>query len=116
MRKQVLFSVMLTLGVMGGLTMCPTPAMASIQQSQTIKVGGQVVDQEGEPLIGATIRLKGSENGVITDLDGNFQLDAPANATLVVSYVGYYPFPHPVSESGYRTASAPQRLPFDLTA
>ena len=80
---------MLTLGVMGGLTMCPTPAMASIQQSQTIKVGGQVVDQEGEPLIGATIRLKGSENGVVTDLDGNFQLDAPANATLVVSYVGF---------------------------
>ena len=89
MRKQVFFSVLLTLGVMGGLTMCPTPVMASVTQSQTIKVSGQVVDQEGEPLIGATIRLKGSENGVVTDLDGNFQLDAPANATLVVSYVGF---------------------------
>ena len=88
MRKQ-LISVMLTLSVVGGLTSCPIPAMASVEQAQTIKVSGQVVDQDGEPLIGATVRVKGSQAGSVTDIDGNFQLDAPSNATLVVSYVGY---------------------------
>ena len=89
MRKQLLFSVLLTLGVMGGITCCPTSVMASVTQSQTIKVTGQVVDQDGEPLIGATVQLKGAQSGVITDIDGNFTIDAPANGTLVVSYVGF---------------------------
>ena len=75
------------LGFLGGLSVCPIPAMAAVQQ--TIKVGGQVVDQEGEALIGATVKLKGAQTGVITDFDGNFTIDAPANGTLVVSYVGY---------------------------
>ena len=89
MRKQVLFSAMLCLGAMCGLTMIPTTAAAAVEQQQTIKVSGQVVDQEGEPLIGATIKLKNAQTGVITDFDGNFTIDAPANGTLVVSYVGY---------------------------
>ena len=88
MRKQVLFSLMFILGMLGGLIVCPIPAMASVAQ-QTIKVSGQVVDQDGEPLIGATVKVKGSQTGVVTDYEGNFQLDAPSNATLVVSYVGY---------------------------
>ena len=74
---------------MAGFTFCPTTAMASVQQDQTIKVSGQVVDQSGEPLIGATVRLKGAQSGVVTDFDGNFEISAPANGTLVVSYVGY---------------------------
>ncbi len=89
MRKHVLFSAMLFWGTMVGFTACPVPAVASVQQQQTIKVSGQVVDQDGEPLIGATIRLKNAEGGVVTDLDGNFSMDVPANATLVVSFVGY---------------------------
>ncbi|MBO5626714.1 MAG: TonB-dependent receptor [Prevotella sp.] len=88
MRKQ-LISVMLTLSLVGGLTASTVPAMASVEQAQIIKVSGQVVDQDGEPLIGATVRVKGSQTGSVTDIDGNFQLDAPANGTLVVSYVGY---------------------------
>ena len=79
---------MLSLGMLGGLSVCPVPAMASVTQ-QTIKVSGQVVDQEGEPLIGATIKVKGAQSGAITDFDGKFSIDAPANGTLVVSYVGY---------------------------
>ena len=89
MRKELLFSAMLFSSVLAGFTLCPTTAMASVQQDQTIKVSGQVVDQEGEPLIGATIKLKNAQTGVITDFDGNFTIDAPANGTLVVSYVGY---------------------------
>ena len=63
--------------------------MASEAPNQNIKVSGQVVDTDGEPLIGATVRVKGSDTGVITDLDGNFQVDASANATLLISYVGF---------------------------
>ena len=80
---------MLSLGMVGGLSTYSVPAMASVQQDQTIKVSGQVVDQEGEPLIGATIKVKGAQSGAITDFDGKFSIDAPANGTLVVSYVGY---------------------------
>ena len=79
---------MLSLGMLGGLLVCPSPVMASVTQ-QTVKVGGQVVDQDGEPLIGATVKVKGAQSGAITDVDGNFELSVPANATLVVSYVGY---------------------------
>ena len=88
MRKQVLFSVMFILSMLGGLTVCPVSVMASVAQ-QTIQVSGQVVDQNGEALIGATVKVKGSTTGVATDFEGNFQLNAPSDATLVVSYVGY---------------------------
>ena len=90
MQKQ-LFSVMLVLGMMGGAAIS-TPAFAAQTmqtKAETIKVKGQVVDQDGEPLMGATVKVKGMNGGAVTDLDGNFQLDAPANGTLVVSYVGY---------------------------
>ena len=90
MRKHVLFSVMLLLGVFGGLTFCSVSVMASsMALQQTIKVSGQVIDQDGEPLIGATVRVKGTQVATVTDIDGNFQLDAAQNATLVVSYIGY---------------------------
>ena len=88
MRKQ-LISVMLCLTALGGLMTCPTPVYASVLQSQTIKTQGQVVDEQGEPLIGVNVMVKGSRTGTVTDLDGKFQLDVPANATLVISYVGY---------------------------
>ena len=45
---------------------------------------------KGEPVIGATVMVKGSTNGTITDFDGNFILnDVSSNASLIVSYVGY---------------------------
>ncbi len=80
---------MLTFGVVGGLVFTANPAIAAEAPQQNVKVSGQVVDPDGEPLIGATVRVKGTDTGTMTDLDGNFQLDAPSSATLVVSYVGY---------------------------
>jgi TonB-linked SusC/RagA family outer membrane protein len=53
------------------------------------KVSGTVVDVQGETIIGASVVVKGTTNGIITDLDGKFNLDVPANAVLQVSYVGY---------------------------
>ena len=88
MRKQQI-SVMLCLAALGGLMTCPMPVSASVLQSQTIKTQGQVVDEQGEPLIGVNVMVKGSRTGAVTDLDGKFQLEVPANATLVISYVGY---------------------------
>ena len=55
---------------------------------QTKKVTGNISDSMG-PLIGATIKEKGTGNGVVTDLDGNFSINVKPGATLVISYVGY---------------------------
>jgi TonB-dependent starch-binding outer membrane protein SusC len=52
------------------------------------KITGKITDAEGG-LPGATVAVKGTSNGVITDVDGNFSVDAPAGATLVISSVGY---------------------------
>ena len=58
--------------------------------AQTLKVTGTVVDEDnGEPLIGVSVLEKGTTNGIITDLDGNFSLNVAENAILQFSYVGY---------------------------
>lgn len=54
------------------------------------KVTGQIVDEQGEPLIGVNVLIKGSSTGVISDLDGNYTLvTSEANPTLQFSYIGY---------------------------
>lgn len=63
-------------------------SVLSIQQQRT-KVSGTVVDAKGEPIIGASIRVRGSKTGVITDLDGKFLINVPLGSTLTISYVGY---------------------------
>ena len=59
-----------------------------IATAQT-QVRGVVVDELGEPIIGATVLIKGTSQGTVTDFNGSFTLMAPAEGTLVVSYVGY---------------------------
>lgn len=56
---------------------------------QKISVKGKVVDVNGEPIIGATIKELGTTNGTITDFDGNFSFDVAKDAKLEISYVGY---------------------------
>ena len=56
---------------------------------KTSKITGIVKDANGEPIIGANITVKGQSIGTITDIDGQFTLDAPEDATLQVSYIGY---------------------------
>lgn len=58
----------------------------SLQQK---KINGVVMDKSGAPIIGANILVKGTTNGTITDMEGRFSLEVPANATLQVSYIGY---------------------------
>lgn len=57
--------------------------------AQGVTVKGTVLDENQEPLIGATVQVKGETTGAAADLDGNFALKAKKNATLVVSYIGY---------------------------
>lgn len=60
---------------------------ALAQQQQTVV--GQVLDAQKEPLIGVSVLEKGTNNGAITDIDGNFKLSVGSNAALVFSYIGY---------------------------
>lgn len=69
---------MLTLAFM----LCGIAAQAAV-------VKGTVTDTSGEPLIGATVMVAGSNNGTATDVDGNFSIDVEQGKTLLVSYVGY---------------------------
>ena len=58
-------------------------------QSQSLEIKGKVTDMNQEPLIGATILVQGSEQGTITDINGNFQLKTDPKATLIISYTGF---------------------------
>lgn len=66
-----------------------SPAKNEAVSTKEKKVTGKVIDAKGEPVIGATIMEKGTNNGTITDFDGNFTLDISAGAVLQFSYIGY---------------------------
>lgn len=66
--------------------LCAVCIMANAQQ---VNVNGVVTDQTGETVIGASVMVKGTKAGTVTDFDGNFHLDAEPGATLVISYIGY---------------------------
>lgn len=68
----------------------PINVVAPQQDKNLIKVSGTVVDPVDVPIIGANVKLKGAQGlGTITDVDGNFKLEVPANGVLVISYIGY---------------------------
>lgn len=59
-------------------------------QNKSMQITGTVTDENGEPVIGATIQVKGSSSGVITDVDGRYTIVVPnENSILVVSFIGY---------------------------
>ena len=76
-------------------------AQTTMIQTGNIIVKGKIVDERKEPLPGATIQQKGTSNGVITDIDGNFSISASSDATLTVSFIGFRSVEIPV---GGRTA------------
>lgn len=74
------------------LALCLSMSVASYGQNQASKhsVKGVVLDEKGEPVIGASVKVPGSKNGTVTDIDGNFTLSvANENATVEVTYLGY---------------------------
>lgn len=65
-------------------------AMPAFAQNQTFK--GTVVDEAGEPIIGASVVVEGQKGmGTVTDFDGNYSLQAPKNAKVTISYIGFLP-------------------------
>ncbi len=56
---------------------------------QSKRITGTIIDERGDPIIGANVVEKGTSNGTITDIDGNFSLNVSDNATLYISYIGY---------------------------
>lgn len=96
-RIRMLLKVLCLLAI--GLT-CPflsshasgvkTHANEPLEQQQTkITVKGKVVDSQGEPLVGVSVVVKGTTQGVLTDIDGRYSTNTTSGATLVFSYIGY---------------------------
>ncbi|MCM8570540.1 SusC/RagA family TonB-linked outer membrane protein [Gramella jeungdoensis] len=70
-----------------------------ILSAQENLVEGKVIDENGIPMIGATIQIKGTNKGTTTDYDGMYSIDAPQGSTLVFSFVGYITQEVPVTDS-----------------
>ena len=87
-RKALLMMVLASVTAINAAAASEVTPSATIQQ-QVGKLQGTVVDASGEPIIGATVKIKGAKGGTVTDLDGHFSLDAAKGATLDVSYIGY---------------------------
>ncbi|MDH6303756.1 TonB-linked SusC/RagA family outer membrane protein [Parabacteroides sp. PF5-5] len=83
-RKRTSYNAKLILSLIIGLVISFT-AFAQ----QTTSANGHVKDSSGEPIIGASVLVKGTTNGTVTDYDGNFTLQVPVGSTLQVSYIGY---------------------------
>ena len=77
--KKISFLLLLFIGLSSTL---------SYAQAQNVTVTGKLKDNFDEELIGATVVQKGTTNGTITDIDGNYKITVPANATLEFSYIG----------------------------
>lgn len=77
-------------GLFLALLIIAMPTVSNSQSTaQQITVNGTVVDEKGEPIIGASVLLQGTSQGTITNLDGQFSLKATVNGTLVISYIGF---------------------------
>ena len=59
--------------------------------AQSIQMKGKITDTTGEPVIGANVVVEGTTTGVISDIDGNFSVEANRGATLRISFIGYQP-------------------------
>ena len=82
MKKQIYYFLMLLafFAVMGG---------SAHAQSVTRQLKGRVVDAGNDPIIGASVMVKNSKEGTVTDMEGRFSLNIPSTTTLVVSYIGF---------------------------
>lgn len=64
-------------------------ALAISANAQSRKVTGTIIDENGEPVIGASVKIQNTQSGVISDLDGKFTINVPEGKKLVISYIGY---------------------------
>lgn len=92
-KKWLLFSLSLAVGFSNQLMAEPagneTASFLSQQKMEKVSVSGVVTNENGETLPGANVRITGTNNGVITGLDGSFSLMVPAGSSLTIGYMGY---------------------------
>ena len=81
--------------------------------AQNVSVQGTVTDENGESMIGVSVLVKGTNTGVITDLDGNFALSVPSGSTLVFSYIGYQTQEKEVTGSTMKVTMVPDNEMLD---
>ena len=84
MKKQVKFPNALRTATLSAGLFLSASAFA-----QQVVVKGNVVDETGEPVIGASVKVVGGQTGAVTDLDGNFSISADKKAVLEITYIGY---------------------------
>ena len=87
--KRNLIKICLLTGLLGPCAPLYAAPGASPAVNQQQAVKGHVVDETGEPLIGVTVQVVGKTGGAVTDLDGNFTVNAANGDQLKVSYIGY---------------------------
>ena len=87
LKSQAAVSLYGEAGKKGVLYVRTKAATAGVQDGE-VKVSGLVVDPQGEPVIGASILIEGTNKGTVTDVDGKFSLPAPSGATLKVTFIG----------------------------
>lgn len=90
--EQVLSTVLgdgVTFSIQGKMIVIAKKGTNTSQQGKKQKITGVITDSNGEPVIGANVMVKGTGNGTITDVDGNFHLDVQSNDVLEISYIGY---------------------------
>lgn len=88
--QRVLYSALFLASMSGVMVPVHADTDEIMSVMQTVKVNGQVYDSEGNPVIGASVLEKGTTNGVITDIDGNYTLSVSfKNSIIVISYIGY---------------------------
>lgn len=88
--RRILFSAAMVSALCVGspqMAFAETSDIRTVMQSGIVK--GKVLDANGESIIGASIQVKGTATGVISDIDGNFSVNASPDAILVISYIGY---------------------------
>lgn len=91
MKKRVVLACMLCMALSSATYAEAVEGVASQQEAQSnnITVKGKVVDETGEPIIGAAVTIPGTTSGTVTDFNGEYSLSVPANGQLSVSFIGY---------------------------
>ena len=99
MKKQLalLAALAIACGAPAGMTSLPSTGFTA--EAQANKVSGVIRDAQGEPLIGATVKVKGTNRGTATDVDGKYSINANRGDVLIISYVGSKPMEVTVGSS-----------------
>ena len=114
LRSATRSSVALAIGLLcmstgGGEAFAASPevnALQSVEQAK-VTVKGIVLDENGDPVIGASVVDASGKNGTVTDANGNFSLEAPKGTTLKISYLGYNPTTIAASTTSVRVVLQP---------